>query len=111
MNNNQPLLILQKNVNTATFGNAANLILLNSGNRVATDIFAVDLEFVSSNSAIDAMNGKFEIGGISGFSSGVGENGGGLFYIASRRESNDGFNRNKTSSKLAKVGSRKRYLF
>lgn len=87
VNNNQPLLMLRKNIATTTFGNGANLILWNTGGPAlaAGTRFSVDLEFVANNSAINNYNGKFELGGSSGVTGGSAQAEGGYFYIASRR--------------------------
>lgn len=104
LNNNQPLLLLKKDVNTANYGNSANLILQNSGTRVSTDIFAVDLEMVACNTSIDTVNGKFELGTISAYGAGAGEAGGGLFYIAPRRKTATGFERMVDFFQLSRGG-------
>lgn len=85
-NCNQPLLVTRKAVDTSSLGNAANLILWNTGGPTVTtsSSFAVDFELVCNNSTINTYNGKWELGVISGNSSAT-RSGGGLFYIASRR--------------------------
>lgn len=95
-NNNQPLLYLSKIIDTANFGNGANLIIANSGGSTKTtsSIFAVDIEMVANNSLINSTNGKFEMGAISSYTiDGSGENGGGLWYLAPRRADGTGFER------------------
>lgn len=104
LNNNQPTLILKKDVDDSNLGNAASLILQNSGTRTATQRFGVDLEMVASNAAVDSVNGKFEIGVLSAFASGVGEAGGGLWYLAPRRKANTGFDRMINIYQLSRGG-------
>jgi hypothetical protein len=85
-NNNQPLLLTQKTVNDASFGNSANLILQNLGGSITTSsAFAADLEIVANNSLYSAYNGKFELGVVSGRDTGDTRKRDGLFYIAPRR--------------------------
>ena len=104
-NNNQPVLSSYKHVNTANYGNSASLMIVNDGGtKVITDIFAADFEMVANNSLIDSVNGKFEQGVVSGYASGVGESGGGLYYIAPRRKTATGFERMTDFFQLSRGG-------
>ncbi len=88
-NNNQPLQINRKTVDSSSFGNAANLILQNLGGSTATgnSTFAVDFEFVANNPYTTTPRpegGKFELGVLSNNNS-TSKTGCGNFYIAPRR--------------------------
>jgi len=85
-NNNQPILVSRKKVNSATYGNSANFIIQNLGGDItAGSIFASDFELLANNYLINAYNGKGEVGICSG-SSASGEEGDGWIYVALRRD-------------------------
>jgi hypothetical protein len=88
-NNNQPILVSRKTVDSSSLGNAANLILQNLGGSTATgdSTFAVDAEFITNNPYTTIPRpegGKFELGVLSNNNSSS-KTGCGNFYIAPRR--------------------------
>lgn len=85
-NNNQPLQLNRKNVNSSTYGNGANLVIENDPtNFTASSAFDVDIEFVANNSLVNAYNGKTELRQSCGRDTGDTRLRDGYFQISPRR--------------------------